>query len=420
MSQFTLIKPNTKIPFIKYHTPFMTIFCALALAGLVIALLPGMIKWGTSFEGGTSITLHFDKPINVEKLRQVYDDDKRFESVSVQSVGSDETKPSFVIRTKTANAMTCEELAKAKELINADVATISGNSLAVDGWPTCQEKDGGINGDFFVSFSVLDGKTAPETPIASEVLAAVFQKIQKQVVVSMDDKGKYLVKPTGIQGDVISLMQTHFASEFNPQTGLDEIVTVGADVGAKFRNDAILSIFLALALMLLYIAVRFDIRYAPSAVVSLFLTTLITLGITILIGIEITLEIVAAFLSLVGYGINDTIVTFDRVRENSGLAEPGVPLSEIVNQSINDCLSRTAITSLTTLFAVVPMAIMATGATKDFSIVMTIGIIVSTFDSIFLSCPFLIYIDKWLKKYQEREAERKALDALKAEPELEN
>ena len=420
MSQFTLIKPNTKIPFIKYHTPFMTIFCALALAGLVIALLPGMIKWGTSFEGGTSITLHFDKPINVEKLRQVYDDDKRFESVSVQSVGSDETKPSFVIRTKTANAMTCEELAKAKELINADVATISGNSLAVDGWPTCQEKDGGINGDFFVSFSVLDGKTAPETPIASEVLAAVFQKIQKQVVVSMDDKGKYLVKPTGIQGDVISLMQTHFASEFNPQTGLDEIVTVGADVGAKFRNDAILSIFLALALMLLYIAVRFDIRYAPSAVVSLFLTTLITLGITILIGIEITLEIVAAFLSLVGYGINDTIVTFDRVRENSGLAEPGVPLSEIVNQSINDCLSRTAITSLTTLLAVVPMAIMATGATKDFSIVMTIGIIVSTFDSIFLSCPFLIYIDKWLKKYQEREAERKALDALKAEPELEN
>ena len=398
----------------------MTIFCALALAGLVIALLPGMIKWGTSFEGGTSITLHFDKPINVEKLRQVYDDDKRFESVSVQSVGSDETKPSFVIRTKTANAMTCEELAKAKELINADVATISGNSLAVDGWPTCQEKDGGINGDFFVSFSVLDGKTAPETPIASEVLAAVFQKIQKQVVVSMDDKGKYLVKPTGIQGDVISLMQTHFASEFNPQTGLDEIVTVGADVGAKFRNDAILSIFLALALMLLYIAVRIDIRYAPSAVVSLFLTTLITLGITILIGIEITLEIVAAFLSLVGYGINDTIVTFDRVRENSGLAEPGVPLSEIVNQSINDCLSRTAITSLTTLFAVVPMAIMATGATKDFSIVMTIGIIVSTFDSIFLSCPFLIYIDKWLKKYQEREAERKALDALKAEPELEN
>ena len=236
----------------------------------------------------------------------------------------------------------------------------------------------------------------------------------------MDDKGKYLVKPTGIQGDVLSLMQTHFADEFNPQTGLDEIVTVGADVGEKFRNDAILSIFLALALMLLYIAVRFDIRYAPSAVVSLFLTTLITLGITILIGIEITLEIVAAFLSLVGYGINDTIVTFDRVRENSGLAEPGVPLDEIVNQSINDCLSRTAITSLTTLLAVVPMAIMATGATKDFSIVMTIGIIVSTFDSIFLSCPFLIYIDKWLKKYQEREAERKALDALKAEPELEN
>ena len=420
MSQFTLIKPNTKIPFIKYHTPFMTIFCVLALAGLIIALIPGMIKWGTSFEGGTSITLRFDKPINVEKLRQIYVDDKRFESVSVQAVGNDETKPSFAIRTKTANAMTCDELAKAKELINADVAAISGNSLAVDHWPVCKEKDGGINGNFFVSFSVLDGKTAPETPVAPEVLTAVFQKIQKQVVVVMDDKGKYLVKPTGIQGDVLSLMQTHFADEFNPQTGLDEIVTVGADVGEKFRNDAILSIFLALALMLLYIAVRFDIRYAPSAVVSLFLTTLITLGITILIGIEITLEIVAAFLSLVGYGINDTIVTFDRVRENSGLAEPGVPLDEIVNKSINDCLSRTAITSLTTLFAVVPMAIMATGATKDFSIVMTIGIIVSTFDSIFLSCPFLIYIDKWLKKYQEREAERKALDALKAEPELEN
>lgn len=415
MSQFCIIKPNTKIPFIKHHTPLMILFCLLALAGFIMAFIPGP-QWGTSFEGGTSITLHFDKPVGAEKVREAYEIDKRFESVSVQSIGAEEDYR-FVVRTKTANALTCAELALAKGELSKSVAA---SSLDVAQWPSCNEKDGGINGDFFVSFVAMEGKTASETTVAKEVIEAAFKATQKEVTVSVDDKGKFLVKPMGIQSDVLSLMQEKFPEEFNQNTGLDEIVTVGADVGEKFRSDAIVSIVLALFLMLLYIGIRFDVRYAPSAVMSLFMTTLITFGFVIVLKIEVTLEIVAAFLSLVGYGINDTIVTFDRVRENSGLAEPGVPLDEIVNKSINNCLSRTAVTSLTTLLAVVPMAILATGATKDFAVVMTIGIIVSTFDSIFLSCPFLLYIDKWMKKYQEREAERKALDALKLEPEVEN
>ena len=130
--------------------------------------------------------------------------------------------------------------------------------------------------------------------------------------------------------------------------------------------------------------------------------------------ITINSPFIAAVLTILGYGINDTIVTFDRVRENVTLAEPGVKTSDIVNKAINECLSRTIITSITTLVAIIPLAVHATGPTQAFAIIMTFGICVATFNSMFVSCPMLLVFDDFFKNMAKRSEARKEIAEINA------
>ncbi len=426
-----MIKPNTNFPFMGARKIAFAILGVLILAAIVLTAVIGP-KWGTSFEGGTSITLSFTKPVNTEKVRAEFVEDVRFDSVSVQRVGN-ENDNRYVVRTRTTTTLNCSKLADVKSKLDASLSSMSSGALMIGQWPSCNpEIEDGIRGDFFVSVVVKEGQKAPETKPDAAALQNMFESADLKALVSYEEgSARFLVKPTGVQEEVMDLLRTKFAEGFDLSkcskpgdqqfclneavaASIDQIDTVGADVGEKFRTDSIVSILVALLLMLLYIAIRFDIRYAPAAVISLAVTVMITWGVVICLGIEITLETVAAFLSLVGYGINDTIVTFDRVRENVALSEPGVELKDIVNRSINECLSRTIITSLTTLIAIIPMAVLATGATKDFSVIMTIGICIATLDSIFVSCPMLLVFDKVIKNKQMRDKERLEIEELNA------
>ncbi|MBQ9395450.1 MAG: protein translocase subunit SecF [Proteobacteria bacterium] len=433
MAQFRLVPINTKVPFIKNHKKVLYPAFALCIITFILPLLASFFpdkipgpNWGTSFRGGTAITIHFDKEIQDEAVRTGFTD-PRFQSVSVQPIGN-EADHRYVIRTRTTTTLTCDKLEKAKKALQADVSAATNNVLVINQWPVCNsEKEDGIRGDFFVSFSPVEGKNAPDDPLTAAAVQAALEKAELSSIVSYEQTSKnYLVKPTGLQSEVTALLKDKFAAYYNAdpnddaaimkavEGAIDQIDSVGADVGEKFRNDAIVSILVALALMLLYIGIRFDTRYAPAAVISLAVSTVVTFLCIILLQLEITLETVAAMLSIVGYGINDTIVTFDRVRENVGLAEPGVALKDIVNKAINECLSRTAITSITTIIAIIPLCVYATGPTRDFAIVMLIGICVTTLNSIFISCPMFLKFDEIFKKWQERSAERKEYEELNA------
>lgn len=412
--QFRLIPPNTKIPFMSLRKPVMGALFLIALCGLILPFIMSP-NWGTSFQGGTSITLHFEQAVPAEQVRKEFVDDPRFESVSVQQIG-DESRNQYVVRTRTTTTLGCDKLESVKTSLNASIAAWTGQTMTIGQWPVCDSsKEDGIRGDFFVSIVPIEGKKAVDKLPGESEIQSVLKAAQLDAVVSFDEgANRYLVKPTGIQTEVLDLLTNKFPTQFNAQTGLDQIDTVGADVGEKFRSDAIVSILVALLLMLLYIGIRFDARYAPAAVVSLTVTTLITFLFVNIAQLEITLETVAAFLSLVGYGINDTIVTFDRVRENVALAEPGVKTTDIVNKSINECLSRTIITSITTLVAIIPLAIHATGATQAFSIIMTFGICVATLNSMFVSCPMLLVFDEFFKNMAKRNEARREIEEINA------
>ncbi len=411
-----IVKPNTNIPFMYRHKPFTILIVLLVIASFVLPFVYEP-NWGTSFRGGSSITVHFDEEVGIDQVRTAFESDSRFKSVSVKSLAT-QNESSYVIRTRSTTTLVCSKLDALKQSVPAAVAA-AGKKVNFASWPACDSKDEGIRGDFFIRVTAQDEAAAADKAadgkktaavLEPSVLAKAFQDGGLDATVEYDDVAKrYVVKPGGIQSDVISLLTDKFGAKFNPASGLDEIVTVGADVGSKFRSDAIIAIVLALSLMLLYIYIRFDLRYAPAAVVSLAASTIITFLLINALQLEITLETVAALLSIVGYGINDTIVNFDRVRENVVTEDEASNYRELVNRSINECLSRTILTSVTTVVAILPMAIFATGATQDFAIIMVFGVFITTFNTILVSTPMVIWLDEWFKKNAKRSAARRKM-----------
>ncbi len=169
---------------------------------------------------------------------------------------------------------------------------------------------------------------------------------------------------------------------------------VGAMVGSQFTWSAIKAVILALIMIIIYIAIRFEFSYAIGAVVCLAHDVIIGLGIYLMWGFgdrQISLTVIAAILTIIGYSLNDTIVVFDRIRENVGLLRK-TNFAEICSISINQTLSRTILTSLTTLLVVVILYLFGGGAINDFSLIMMVGIVVGTYSSIFVATPVMIYI----------------------------
>ena len=150
-----------------------------------------------------------------------------------------------------------------------------------------------------------------------------------------------------------------------------------------------MAIFSALVLILFYVSIRFEFKYAVGAIAALSHDVLITLGIFSILGYEVSLAVVAAFLTIVGYSLNDTIVIFDRVRENVKSLK-NATMSTVINQSINESLSRTIITSLTTLFVVLILFVIGGEVIHTFAFAMIIGVLVGTYSSIFVASPVVI------------------------------
>ena len=167
---------------------------------------------------------------------------------------------------------------------------------------------------------------------------------------------------------------------------LQEEETVGPRVGKELRKKAWLAVIFAVILMLIYIGYRFDFLFAPGAVVALIHDVFITMGVFALLGKEVNLTILAAFLTIVGYSINDTIVVFDRIRENRHGVGPQT-ISRVVNLSLNQTLARTIVTSLTVLFVLVVIFIKGGGALHNFAFALIIGMVLGTYSSLFIATP---------------------------------
>ena len=194
---------------------------------------------------------------------------------------------------------------------------------------------------------------------------------------------------TDIADGIMTALKAGFSDSIREEEWIRRQEKVGPKIGSELKGAAVRAVLVSLALILLYMAWRFHrVLYGIAAVVALFHDVLITLGLLSLFEVEISLAVVAALLAIVGYSLNDTIVVFDRIRENLRSTRKQGFL-QVINLSINECLSRTLVTSLTTLMAVLVMLIWGGPVIRGFTVTLAIGIVIGTYSSIFVASPVL-------------------------------
>ncbi|HMB16857.1 MAG TPA: protein translocase subunit SecF [Pelovirga sp.] len=213
-----------------------------------------------------------------------------------------------------------------------------------------------------------------------------------------EDTNEFLIRverSTGeLQGISMQITETLEQSYGAGQVDVRRVEMVGPQVGKDLRNKGMWAIFYAMLGILAYISWRFEFRFAVGAIIALVHDVVITLGMFSLFGKEIDLPIIAAFLAIIGYSLNDTIIVYDRIRENLGKHNKE-SFTFILNRSINETLSRTIITSGTTLLVVLSLFVLGGGVIHNFAFAMLVGVLVGTYSSIFVASPLLLL---WQKK----------------------
>ena len=219
-------------------------------------------------------------------------------------------------------------------------------------------------------------------------------------------EGDFLIKveEQGDNNNLIPKIKQKLSDNLNSEINFRRVENVGPKVSSELLQSGIIAITLSLAAMLFYIWVRFEWQFSVGAIVALFHDVVITLGVFSLLSLEINLSIIAAVLTIVGYSMNDTVVIYDRVRENLGKYHK-LEISNIANLSINETLARTIITSVTTLLALFSIFILGGEILRGFSFAMILGVFIGTYSSIFVASPILKFFKvsyKTLEKEEEK------------------
>ena len=204
--------------------------------------------------------------------------------------------------------------------------------------------------------------------------------------------------------NLISKIKKNLSNNLNTDVDFRRVENVGPKVSSELLESSIIAISLALTAMLFYIWVRFEWQFSVGSIIALFHDVVITLGVFSILSLEINLSIIAAVLTIVGYSMNDTVVIYDRIRENL-FKYTKISISDVSNISINETLTRTIITSVTTLLALVSIYILGGEILRGFSFAMILGVIIGTYSSVFVASPILKFFrvsHKTLEKQEEK------------------
>ncbi len=359
----------------------------LLLAGWTSILFGRGIRYGIDFKGGTNVDVRFAQPPNIDRLRS---------GLAAQGLGNTEIQSISDIANPNSNEVLIFVEGKGQE--EQDLDASRGKVLAA--LNATYGVAGSDKPDFNSSTpSSLAAVLTEKDPLFLSVNAGDrYQQLARKlldyrdknangVLTNFDD----LSRAGGVPASVLAAVKSNFA--LGP-FAIRNIEIVGPKVGAELRNQAILVTLYALAGMLVYIAFRFEWVYGAAAVLAVFHDVLITLGFFSLLRFEISLTVIAALLTLVGYSMNDTIVIFDRIRENNRLLRKE-SFADVVNKSINQTLSRTILTSGLTFLTVLVLFLMGGQVLRAFSFALVVGIVVGTYSSFGIAAPLVVAWNRW-------------------------
>ena len=372
---------NTSIDFLGKKWYFLAFSLIFSVAGLLSIFLWHGIPLGVEFRGGTLVYVKFAQTPDLDQVRHAMDKAglknpriQRFGPVSDNEVlvdlGLQETSESALDKGKNAiiQALQTENPANEgkQDLNNSGAATLEQYLLQKD--------------------PLHLGTDAAEQYHAMAQKMEDFRNKERSGILTSVDELRGIVPP-----DVVSALQQDF---FTSNFVVRNVEIVGPQVGGQLRHQAIMATLYSLAGMLVYLWFRFEMIYGVGAVVACLHDTIITVGFFSLLNKEISLTVIAAILTLIGYSMNDTIVVFDRIRENIKLLRRE-PLADVVNKSINQTLSRTILTSGLTFLTVLSLYMFGGEVLRGFSLALVIGILIGTYSSIAVAAPMLVAYQDW-------------------------
>ena len=359
----------------------------LLLAGWISIFVNGGLRYGIDFKGGTNVDVRFSQAPNVDKLRS---------GLAAQGLGNTEIQSISDIANPNSNEVLIFVEGKNQDDSDLDASRVKVLTAlnATYGVATSNKPD--FNS---ATPSTLAAFLSEKDPLFLSVNAGDrYQQLAKKILDHRDKVANgvltnldELSKVDGVTAPVLSAIKNSYA--LGP-FAIRNVEIVGPKVGAELRSQAILVTLYALGGMLVYIAFRFEWVYGAAAVLAVFHDVLITLGFFSLLHFEISLTVIAALLTLVGYSMNDTIVIFDRIRENSRLLRKE-PFADLVNKSINQTLSRTILTSGLTFLTVLVLFLMGGQVLRAFSFALVVGIVVGTYSSFGIAAPLVVAWNHW-------------------------
>ena len=368
---------NTNFDFLGKKWPFIGLSLLLTALGLISLMLKGGPKLGIDFRGGALITVSFAERPPVDKVRAALSAKL---PVEVQEVSG---KPEDIIGVDVKDPLALQ--ATSKTIFDTLVASF-GNQAASQGSK--------YNINYGGASALGDRLREPLQRAAVSLSDQQLQDVTKSITKFRDDTQSGVVrnlddlsKLPGVTPAILNVIKAETYPVPLAVVGTD---LVGAKIGKDLQRQAILAVLYALAGMLVYIALRFEWIYGVAAVIAVFHDTIITIGLFSLFNKEISLTVVAALLTLVGYSMNDTIVVFDRIRENLKIHRRE-GLEALINRSVNQTLSRTILTSGLTFLTAVSLFLFGGQVLNGFSFALVVGIIVGTYSSIFIASPILIF-----------------------------
>jgi len=372
---------NTNIDFLGKKWYFLAFSLIFSVAGVFSMLFWHHIPWGVDFRGGTLVYVKFSHTPDEPAIRSELDRAglRNFKLQRYGVAANNEELIDLDVRETSEQALDLGKLKIIDALkTNAPASRIDlNNASLLDVKKYLADKDPLHLG------TDADQKYGAQ----AQAILDYRNKVQSGVLTSLDQlKSAAGVEPAA----AASISESFYLSDY----GIRNVEIIGPQVGSQLRTQAGLATLYSLLGMLVYLGFRFEWIYGLAAVVTVFHDTLITVGFFSLKNQEITLTVIAAILTLIGYSNNDTIVVFDRIRENIKLMRRE-KLSDIVNRSINQTLSRTILTAGLTFLTVLALFIFGGEVLRGFSLALVIGILIGTYSSIAIAAPILVAYQDW-------------------------
>jgi preprotein translocase subunit SecF len=365
------LKPGTKFDFVGKRKYAAVVSVILVIASFVLFFGVGP-NWGIDFTGGTEVLIDFDEPVEIDEVRDAMAK-LDVSGDAIQQIGSDD-EYSYVIR--------IQDVGLGVDALNTEVVAALVAAFGPD-WIEETKFDSQVSLKVIVRYR---GDAKPKADLEAAVKDIPKATIQK----SPDENTFYVILP-GVSQKITSEIKTTFKDKAIRKGGIS-VDSVGPKVGGELRRKGLMAIVMTLALVLVYVAFRFEFVFAPGAVLALFHDVSIVCGIFVLTRHEFNLPMIGALLTIIGYSLNDTIVIYDRIRENMSRYRRR-DMAQLINDSVNETLTRTLATSFTTMMAMLAFLFLGGPVIETFALAILLGVIFGTYSTVFVASPTILLME---------------------------